>query len=101
MALDFYDLNDTHHKRKLFEIEHKELEELEEVLSKFKNKTGLTIDPYGGIRIYRDHAMLIASIIKDQIDKLNAKSEIPKKESLVRIYTDLSSVSDGFLVIGD
>lgn len=96
MALDFYNLNDKKHKELLFQINTNELDLIRDALNKFKKLTGIEIDPYGDTRIYAEHALLLAGLIKDSLDNQNVDDE-----QVNQIYKNFTGVSDGFIAIGD
>ncbi len=100
MALDFYDINDTRFKQRLFGFSEQDIEVLDEALSELKRVSGVVIDPYKTSRIQSAHIKLLASYIKKSIDEIN-KKEILKISRLNKIYAYLINVRDGFITVGD
>ena len=100
MPLDFYDINDIHLDRKLFEVGYADFEVLSPILSSFKKTTGLTIDLYATTRIYAGHVRLIISLIREYLLKL--KSSKPKEyEMLSHLVMHFEYVQEGFIIVGD
>jgi hypothetical protein len=100
MPLDFYDINDIHLNRKLFEVGYADFEILEPLLSSFTKTTGLTIDPYATTRMYAGHIRLIISLIREYLLKL--KSDKPKEyEMLSRLLIHFECVQEGYIIVGD
>ncbi|AYL98629.1 hypothetical protein [Mucilaginibacter celer] len=101
MPLDFYDISDTQHRQRLFEIEHVDFGTLQEVLVKLKKVSGVEIDPYGTTRIYPDHVELIISLIKAELLEGKTNKELKKHEVLNRLLRYFETASNGLLVIGE
>jgi hypothetical protein len=100
MALDFYDINDIHLGRKLFEVGYVDFEVLGPILSSFKRVTGIAIDPYGTTRIYAAHIRLIMSLIQEYL--LKSKELKPKEDEILNfVLAHFEQVQEGFIIIGD
>jgi len=98
MALDFYEIDDTRQRNKLFSIDNKQMDLMDDIFMEFKKLTGNYVDPYGRNRIYKEHVELIMSIIKKH---LNTDPDKEKIRSLSKIYEEFSESRNGLFAIGD
>jgi hypothetical protein len=64
MAIEIYSSNDTTRGKLLFSLDFASHQLLSRKIGELKTKTGITIDPYGTTRLYRNHACLLAGLIE-------------------------------------
>lgn len=96
MAVEFYDINDRGLSKVFFIWTDSDLQLLEPVLIKYRQQTGLNIDPYGTTRIHIDHIKLLIKLI-DEYKRLNQ----PTNAQWGKLRNDLSSLNSDIIVVGD
>ncbi|EHQ30122.1 hypothetical protein [Mucilaginibacter paludis] len=101
MAIDFYDLGDVHFAQLLFKIEHHDFDCLKDVWLGLKNATGIYIDQYGKTRIYPTQVKLIASLIKEHLEKISSSDEKAKRPYFFDLYNKFVETEGGLIALGD
>jgi len=100
MALDFYNPTDKRHQHLLFQLDDLELESLDDVITEYKRRTGLYLDPYRDTYLYQDHINLLVQLMGEQLN-YPTKNKHAETIRLQGIISKFSLATDGLLAIGD
>lgn len=98
MAIDFYNIRDASRKHRLFGIEQEGFALIYEANAELQRQTGIIIDEYGKTRLGGAHLEIAISAIQRI---LNNNQDNAIKKRIEKILSDLSSSTDGYLIMGD
>jgi len=99
MALDFYEIGDIRLTKRLFSLDDKQLDTLNDAFIELEKITGNYIDPYGTNRIYQEHVEIILTFIKSRLSIDREKKTIQSHFEMVEEFS--GKARNGLLAVGD
>jgi len=98
MSIDIHILKNGQAEKLLYSINESSYSILEPIFEKYKNKTGLYIDPYGTLKLSSGLEILI-SLISEKAEK--NQTELPEYKKILSILNEAQSNNYGIIFVGE